>query len=109
MSNEPKQKRRSVFDDRLEKYYDELKWLYMELYNDEEAFEYFLNMLRRSFKERKSSLRSEAGNRQSAENSRNDNNMAHMGADTGLSAQGSTGILHALRSVFTGVSVCHAL
>ena len=58
MSNEPKQKRRSVFDDRLEKYYDELKWLYMELYNDEEAFEYFLNMLRRSFKERKSSLRS---------------------------------------------------
>ena len=30
----------------------------MELYNDEEAFEYFLNMLRKSFRERKSSLRS---------------------------------------------------
>ena len=56
MSNEPKQKRRSVFDDRLEKYYDELKWLYMELYNDEEAFEYFLNMLRKSYRERKKTL-----------------------------------------------------
>lgn len=49
--------KKSNFDIRLEKYYDELKWLYMELYNDEEAFEYFLNMLRRSFKERKTSLR----------------------------------------------------
>ena len=58
MSKESKPKRKSVFDERLEKYHDELKWLYMELYNDEEAFEYFLNMLRRSFKERKSSLRS---------------------------------------------------
>ena len=51
-------KKKSNFDIRLEKYYDELKWLYMELYNDEEAFEYFLNMLRKSFRERKSSLRS---------------------------------------------------
>ena len=49
--------KKSNFDIRLEKYHDELKWLYMELYNDEEAFEYFLNMLRRSFKERKTSLR----------------------------------------------------
>ena len=57
MSNESG-KKKSSFDIRLEKYYDELKWLYMELYNDEEAFEYFLNMLRRSFKERKASLRS---------------------------------------------------
>ena len=56
MSNEPKQKRRSVFDDRLEKYYDELKWLYMELYNDEEAFKYFLAMLRKSYRERKKTL-----------------------------------------------------
>ena len=57
MSNESG-KKKSSFDIRLEKYYDELKWLYMELYNDEEAFEYFLNMLRKSFRERKSSLRS---------------------------------------------------
>ncbi|MBR3200502.1 MAG: amylosucrase [Mogibacterium sp.] len=56
MSKEAGQKK-SNFDIRLEKYYDELKWLYMELYNDEEAFEYFLNMLRKSFRERKSSLR----------------------------------------------------
>ena len=51
MSNESG-KKKSSFDIRLEKYYDELKWLYMELYNDEEAFEYFLNMLRKSFRER---------------------------------------------------------
>ena len=57
MSKESGQKK-SSFDIRLEKYYDELKWLYMELYNDEEAFEYFLKMLRKSFRERKSSLRS---------------------------------------------------
>ena len=50
-------KRRSRFDIRLEEYYDELKWLYMEIYNDEVAFEYFLDMLRRNFKERKKSLR----------------------------------------------------
>ena len=51
------EKRRSRFDIRLEQYYDELKWLYMELYDDEEAFEYFLAMLRRNFRERKKNLR----------------------------------------------------
>ncbi|MBQ6151093.1 MAG: amylosucrase [Mogibacterium sp.] len=56
MNNGLKQKRKSVFDERLEKYYDELKWLYMELYNDEKAFEYFLDMLRRSYRERKKTL-----------------------------------------------------
>ena len=40
------EKRVSRFDARLAQYYDELKWLYMELYNDEEAFDYFLKMLR---------------------------------------------------------------
>ena len=32
-------KRKSKFDERLAQYYDELKWLYMELYNDEKAFD----------------------------------------------------------------------
>ena len=50
-------KRRSIFDDRLNQYYDELKELYMGLYNDEESFEYFLSMLKKSYKERKQSLR----------------------------------------------------
>ena len=36
---------------------DELKWLYMELYEDEEAFAYFENMLRKNADERKASLR----------------------------------------------------
>ncbi|MBQ6469501.1 MAG: amylosucrase [Lachnospiraceae bacterium] len=47
-----------VFLKRLEPYYDEVKWLYGELYpNDEQAFTYFLKMLHASFKERKKSLR----------------------------------------------------
>ncbi len=36
----------SVFCTRLEKHYDEMKWLYAELYNnDQQAFDYFLSML----------------------------------------------------------------
>ena len=50
-------KKKSTFDIRLEQYIDELKWLYMELYNDESAFDYFISMLHRSYKERKASLR----------------------------------------------------
>ena len=45
------------FDRRLERYYDELKWLYHELYhNDKEAFGYFIKMLRRCWTERKKPL-----------------------------------------------------
>ena len=47
-----------VFTKRLEPFYDEVKWLYGELYpNDEKAFSYFLEMLHDSFKQRKKSLR----------------------------------------------------
>ncbi len=43
---------------RLQECYDELKWLYCELYqNDQNAFEYFVEMLRRSYEERKPALR----------------------------------------------------
>ena len=50
--------RTSIFDQRLARRYDELKWLYSELYhNDEEAFSYFLKMLRRCWDERKKPLR----------------------------------------------------
>ena len=46
------------FERRLARHYDELKWLYCELYhNDEEAFGYFTAMLRRSWEERKEALR----------------------------------------------------
>lgn len=45
------------FDLRLERHYDELKWLYCELYhNNEEAFGYFIKMLRRCWTERKKPL-----------------------------------------------------
>ncbi len=47
----------TVFDRRLERHYDELKWLYCELYRDEAAFEKFLDMLRRCWNDRKRPLR----------------------------------------------------
>ena len=38
--------REEVFDQRLARYYDELKWLYCELYNnDTQAFDYFMTVL----------------------------------------------------------------
>lgn len=48
---------KDVYQDRLARHYDELKWLYMELYQDEEAFRYFTGMLERCWEERKEALR----------------------------------------------------
>ena len=55
----PKKKRRTKeFEQRLEKHYDEMKWLYCELYhNDEQAFDYFIEMLWASYQARKPALR----------------------------------------------------
>ena len=50
-------KRDPVFQERLDPYYDELKWLYMELYHDEHAFSYFLDMLYRCYAERPATLK----------------------------------------------------
>lgn len=48
----------SAVERRLAACYDELKWLYCELYhNDRTAFDYFVGMLRRSWAERKAELR----------------------------------------------------
>ena len=50
--------RTSVFDRRLARHYDELKWLYCELYHDgEEAFRRFVEMLRAAWRARKKPLR----------------------------------------------------
>ena len=57
IKKDAKPARRSAFRQRLDEHYDELRWLYMEIYNDEAAFEYFLEMLRRSYSERKRTLR----------------------------------------------------
>ena len=46
------------FAERLEKHLDELKWLYAELYhNDENAFRYFLSMLERMYEARPEELK----------------------------------------------------
>ncbi len=48
----------NAFDRRLERHYDELRWLYCELYhNDTQAFDYFVGMLRRCWEDRKAALR----------------------------------------------------
>ena len=57
MDTEKKGKRQNKFDLRLAEYYDELRGLYMSIYNDEAAFDYFLGMLRKCYKERKQTLR----------------------------------------------------
>ncbi len=46
------------FRERMEVHYDELKWLYFELYHsDEQAFDYFCTMLHDSYQARPESLR----------------------------------------------------
>ncbi|MBR0410865.1 MAG: alpha-amylase family protein [Eubacterium sp.] len=46
------------FKERLARHYDEMKWLYAELYhNDEQAFSYFLSMLYEFYSERKPILK----------------------------------------------------
>ena len=47
------------FTNRLARHHDELKWLYCELYHDEEAFAYFVQMLKRSWEQRKTALRNQ--------------------------------------------------
>ena len=47
----------AIFAERLAAREDELKWLYMELYNDEEAYDYFLTMLKDNFEHRKPALK----------------------------------------------------
>ena len=65
----PAAKKTSHFDRRLARHYDELKWLYCELYhNDTQAFEYFLDMLRRCWKERKTALRRQDAKREADPN-----------------------------------------
>ena len=49
---------KSVFATRLNPCYEELKWLYCELYhNDREAFDYFVQMLETQWNARKDALR----------------------------------------------------
>ena len=46
------------FNQRFDKFYDEMKWLYGELYHgDEQAFDYFCTMLHNCYKARKPLLK----------------------------------------------------
>jgi len=46
-----------IFQKRLDKHYDELKWLYMELYQDEKQFHSFCDMLYEYYNQRSSLLK----------------------------------------------------
>ena len=59
-----KNAKETVFDRRLAQRLDELKWLYCELYDDEEAFHYFVEMLRRAWADRKKVLRDQDSRRE---------------------------------------------
>ena len=59
---------RSIFDRRLAQHFDELKGLYAELYHDDGGFEYFIEMLRRSWKARKDALRRQDARREAEPN-----------------------------------------
>lgn len=51
-------KKQADFKERLDRYYDELKWLYCELYhNDMQAFDYFVSMLEQQEKLRSKQLK----------------------------------------------------
>ncbi len=51
---------KELFEQRLARHFDELKWLYCELYhNDTDAFDYFVGMLRRCWEQRKTALRTQ--------------------------------------------------
>lgn len=65
MAENENKKKTSRFDEKLAEYYDELKYLYMEIYDDEQAFKYFLKMLRKAYKDRKQSLRAVDARRES--------------------------------------------
>ena len=55
---EKKKKWDKTFSKRLEPYYDELKWLYSELYNnDQQAFDFFTDMLFEYYKKRSKTLK----------------------------------------------------
>ena len=47
------------FAERMASVRDELKWLYMELYDDEHAFDYFCSMLQRMYEARKPALKNQ--------------------------------------------------
>ncbi|MCR5004545.1 MAG: amylosucrase [Clostridiales bacterium] len=46
-----------VFNARFRACQDELRWLYMELYNDAHAYDYFVSMLKRMYEERSQDLK----------------------------------------------------
>lgn len=48
---------KNIFYDRLAVHHNEMKWLYMELYNDEKAYDYFVSMLYEYYQKRPSFLK----------------------------------------------------
>ena len=78
MENKGEKKREDKFGKRLERYYDELEWLYRELYDDENAFNYFIKMLKRNYRARKQTLKAVDARRSGNPNIHHSNKMMGM-------------------------------
>lgn len=50
-------KNEQIYEKRFAKHVDELKWLYMELYNSQEMFEKLCETMKEMYGERKAALR----------------------------------------------------
>ena len=50
-------KNEQVFENRFERHLDELKWLYMELYDSQEHFEELCSMMKDMYSQRKAALK----------------------------------------------------
>lgn len=101
----------NAFDIRLNKYIDELKWLYAELYhNDGKAFEYFIHVLREYYENRDIELKRLDESRLANPNWYRGNNMLGMLMYTHCFADNLKGVLGHLDYIQeSGVNYLHLM
>ena len=78
MKTEEKKGRRDIFKERLDRNSEELKQLYLEIYPDENAYDYFTEMLKRNYKERRQTLKNADARRENDQDIHHSNNMMGM-------------------------------
>lgn len=99
------------FEKRLDKNYDELKWLYFELYGqDKNALDYFCSMLKKSWNQRKDSLREFDDARESVPNWYSENDILGMMMYTECFAKNLLGVKNHLDYIREcGVNYLHLM
>lgn len=99
------------FRKRLDKHYDEMKWLYHELYdNDEQALDYFIDMLYQAYKDRKPELKKWDKSREADPGWYRNNKMLGMLMYTNAFAGNLKGVLNHLDYLMeTGINYLHLM